>query len=95
MLQSTAISNLDSVSANDAINNNVEIVVHINQTLDGITRNGLQAAILEDNGIFSVEFCPLRYHLLLVQYDRRKLNSRDVLSKVVAQNLSAQIVGPI
>jgi hypothetical protein len=95
MLQSPAISNLDPVSASDAINNNVEIVVHINQTLDGITRNSLQAAILEDNGVFSAEFCPLRYHLLLVQYDRRKLNSRDVLSKVVAQNLSAQIVGPI
>ena len=94
MLQSPAISNLDPGSANNAINN-VEIVVHINQTLDGITRNGLQAAIVEENGVFSAEFCMLRNHLLLVQYDRRKLNSRDVLSKVVAQNLSAQIVGPI
>ncbi|MGB7933260.1 MAG: hypothetical protein WCH04_13730 [Gammaproteobacteria bacterium] len=95
MNHSPVISTIGHSSANDEINNNVEIIVHINETLDGVTRNGLQAAILEDKGVFSAEFCPLRYHLLLVQYDRTKINSRDVLSKVVARNLSAQIVGPI
>jgi hypothetical protein len=91
----SVISTIGPASANDQLNNNVEIIVHINETLDDINRNGLQAAILEDKGVYSAEFCPLRYHLLLVQYDRTKLNSRDVLSKVVARNLSAQIVGPI
>jgi hypothetical protein len=95
MNQSPVISTIGPASANDQLNNNVEIILHINETLDGVTRNGLQAAILEDKGVYSAEFCPLRYHLLLVQYDRTKLNSRDILSKVVAQNLSAQIVGPI
>jgi hypothetical protein len=95
MNHSPVISTIGHISANDEINNNVEMIVHINESLDGITRNSLQAAILEDKGVLSAEFCPLRYHLLLVQYDRTKLNSRDVLSKVVAQNLSAQIVGPI
>lgn len=95
MNHSPVISTIGPVSANDQINNNVEIIVHINETMDDIKRNGLQAAIQEDKGVFSAEFCPLRYHLLLVQYDRTKLNSRDVLSKVVARNLSTQIVGPI
>lgn len=95
MNHSPVISTIGTASANDEINNNVEMLIHINESLDGITRNGLQAAILEDKGVFSAEFCPLRYHLLLVQYDRTKLNSRDILSIVVAQNLSAQIVGPI
>ncbi len=95
MNHSPVISTIRPASANDEINNNVEIIVHINESLDGITRNSLQAAILEDKGVLSAEFCPLRYHLLMVQYDRTKLNSRDVLSKVLAQNLSAQIVGPI
>ena len=95
MNHSSVISTIGPASANDQLNNNVEIIVHINETLDDINRNGLQAAILEDKGVYSAEFCPLRYHLLLVQYDRTKLNSRDVLSKVVARNLSAQIVGPI
>lgn len=95
MNHSSVISTIGPASANDQLNNNVEIIVHINETLDDITRNGLRAAILEDKGVYSAEFCPLRYHLLLIQYDRTKLNSRDVLSKVVARNLSAQIVGPI
>jgi hypothetical protein len=95
MTHSPVISTIGHVSANDEPLNNVEIIVHINETLDGVTRNSLQAAILEDNGVFSAEFCPLRYHLLLVQYNRTKLNSQDVLAKVMAQNLTAQIVGPI
>jgi hypothetical protein len=95
MIHSPGISTTGRVSANDEPVNNVEIIVHINETLDGVGRNGLQAVMLKDNGVFSAEFCPLRYHLLLVQYDRTKLTSRDVLARVVAQNLTAQIVGPI
>jgi hypothetical protein len=95
MNYSPVIGSIGRASANDETNNSVEIIVHINEALDGITRNGLQAAILEDRGVFSAEFCPLRYHLLLVQYDGTRLNSRDILSKVVARNLSARIVGPI
>ena len=95
MNHSSVISTIGPASANDQLNNNVEIIVHINETLDDINRNGLQAAILEDKGVYSAEFCPLRYHLLLIQYDRTKLNSQDILSKVEARNLSAQIVGPI
>jgi hypothetical protein len=95
MHHSPVISAIDPVSVSDAINKNVEIIVHINETLDGITRDGLKATILESKGVFSAEFCPLRFHLLLVQYDRTKVNSREVLSKVVANNLSAQLVGPI
>jgi hypothetical protein len=95
MNHSPNISTAGPASANDETNNSVEIIIHINQTLDDITRSGLQAAILEDKRVYSAEFCPLRYHLLLVQYDRTKLNSGDVLSKVVGRKLSAQIVGPI
>ena len=95
MNHSPVISTIGPASANDQLNNSVEIIVHINEPMDDINRNGLQAAILEDKAVYSAEFCPLRYHLLLVQYDRTKLNSRDVLSKVEARNLSAQIVGPI
>jgi hypothetical protein len=95
MNHSPVIGSIGLASANDETNTGVEIIVHINETLDGVARNGLQASMLEDRGVFSAEFCPLRYHLLLVQYDRTRLNSRDILSKVVARNLSARIVGPI
>ena len=46
MNHSPVISTIGPASANDQLNNNVEIIVHINETLDDINRNGLQAAIL-------------------------------------------------
>jgi hypothetical protein len=95
MNHSPVIGSIGLASANDETSSGVEIIVHINETLDAVARNGLQASMLEDRGVFSAEFCPLRYHLLLVQYDRTRLNSRDILSKVVARNLSARIMGPI
>jgi hypothetical protein len=95
MNYSQVIGSIGRASANDEINNSIEIVVYINETLDGVTRKGLLAAILKDRGVFSAEFCPLRYHLLLVQYDGTRLDSRDILSKVVALNFSARIVGTI
>lgn len=82
-------------SANDAVTINMEIIVHINERLDEVARNCLRHAVVADDGMIAAEFCPLREHLLLVQYDRTKLNSRDVLSKVVAQRCTAQIIGPI
>jgi hypothetical protein len=90
------ISTTGPVPVIDKTNNSIEIVIHINETLDGATRKLLQAAILEkDNGMLSAEFTPLRYHLLVVQYDRKKLNSRGALAIVMAQSLAAQLVGPI
>jgi len=67
-------------SANDEINNNVEIIVHINETLDDVTRNGLQAAILEDKGVFSAEFCPLPIRPDETQFPGRPLESGDAKS---------------
>ena len=46
-------------------------------------------------GINSAEFCPLRYHLMLVEYDRNNINSQDVLSRVKAQNVHAELIGPM
>jgi hypothetical protein len=89
------VSTSGRVCANDAPADNVEVVLHITETLDSVSRNELQAVLLGDNGVFSAEFCPLRYHLLLVQYDSTQMNSRDVLAIVLEQNFTAQILGPI
>jgi hypothetical protein len=83
------------VSANDEPVGHVEVVLHIKEALDSVSRNELQAVMLGDNGVFSAEFCPLRYHLLLVQYDSTQMSSRDVLAIVLAQNFTAQIIAPI
>jgi hypothetical protein len=86
---------LGHVCANDEPVDQVEVVLHIKETLDGVSRNELQAVILADNGVRSAEFCPLRYHLLLVQYDSTQMSPRDVLAIVLEQNFTAQIIGPI
>ena len=83
------------VCANDEPVHHVEMILHIKETLDSVSRNKLQAVMLADNGVCSAEYCPLRYHLLLVQYDSTHMSSRDVLAIVLQQNFTAQIIGPV
>jgi hypothetical protein len=75
--------------------NAVEIVVHISESLEEGQRNNLVSALEKEDGIVSAEFCPLRYHLMLVRYDRNQCSSQDVLSAVDAQHLEARLIGPI
>jgi len=73
----------------------VEIVVHITETLGEQRREGLVAALENNGGITTAEFCPLRYHLMLVRYDRDLYSSQDVLDRVTSQDVSARLIGPV
>ena len=73
----------------------VEVIVHINESLDEERRKGLVEKISKDSGIFSVEFTPLRHHLVRVRYDRETVRSMDILNKIKGQRVNAQLVGPI
>jgi cell division protein FtsX len=73
----------------------VEIVVHISNSLEDEQREKLVSVLEQEDGIISAEFCPLRYHLMLVRYDRGQYSSQDVLGAVGAQNLDARLIGPI
>ena len=75
--------------------NTVEIVVHISETLGEARRKDLVTALEKDESIVSAEFCPLRYHLMLVRYDRDISSSQNVLSRVKDQNYSARLIGPV
>jgi len=79
----------------DETKNAVEIVVHISESLDDAQRNNLVVALEQNEGIVSVEFCPLRFHLMLVRYDRDRNSSQDVLGAVRDQKLQARLIGPI
>ena len=74
---------------------NVEIVVHVDNTLDEGQRSDLVRSLENSEGIFRAEFCPLRYHLMLVQYDRNRIASQDVLGRVTSQSIQAELVGPV
>ena len=73
----------------------VEIIVHVDETLDEPGRADLVNSLQDINGISSAEFCPLRYHLMLINYDKNMLNSQEVLTGVVAQNIHAELIGPV
>jgi hypothetical protein len=73
----------------------VEIIVHITESLGEQQRGDLIAALEGYGGITAAEFCPLRYHLLLVRYDRDLYSSKDVLERVTSQKVSGRLIGPV
>lgn len=73
----------------------VEIVVHIDETLDEHRRQDSKTALAELDGINAAEFCANRFHLMLVAYDPEVTSSRIILNQVLRQGLGAQFVGPI
>jgi len=75
--------------------NTVEIVVHISESLGESKRRDLVAALENEDSIMSAEFCPLRYHLMLVRYNRDIASSQDVLASVKTQNYNARLIGPV
>ena len=74
---------------------NIEIIVHVDETLGEPRRADLVNSLEGINGIKSAEFCPLRYHLMLVNYDRNMLDSQEVLTSVVSRNIHAELIGPV
>ncbi|MGB5179233.1 MAG: hypothetical protein WBP44_10945 [Gammaproteobacteria bacterium] len=73
----------------------VEIVVHVTETLGEKQREELIASLEDNGGITAAEFCPLRFHLLLVRYDRDVYSSQDILNRVASQNVNARLIGPV
>jgi hypothetical protein len=76
-------------------NHIVEIVVHITETLGEQQRGDLVVALEGIGGIATAEFCPLRYHLILVKYDRDLYSSQDVLERVTSHDVRARLIGPV
>ncbi len=72
-----------------------EVVVWLPALLDEQSRDELTHDLEQKSGIQSATFCPIRHHLMLVQYDRNGINSQDVLRYVVDSGTDARLVGPI
>ena len=82
-------------NVNNATNNTVEIVVHVTEELNEDQRDSLAIGLKHTNGIMNAEFCPLRYHLILVRYDTDAFSSQDVLKRINSQEVHAQLIGPV
>ena len=73
----------------------VEVVVHVDNTLNEQQRGGLISHIMERDGVETAHFTPGREHLIVVDYDRDKLHAQDVLGYIQEENTTAELVGPI
>ena len=73
----------------------VEIVVHVDEELGETQRGELVDYLTSTDGVSTAEFCPLRYHLMLVQYDRDRISSQDVIRRVNSRSIHAELIGPI
>ena len=74
---------------------NVEIVVHVDETLTDNQRSNLVSLLEGSAGIDRAEFCPPRNHLMLVQYDQHQMTSQEVLGRVSSQSVHAELIGPV
>ena len=80
---------------NAQIKKSVEIVVHVTEELNESQRDGLVSTLKYTKGILDAEFCPLRYHLMLVRYDTDEFSSQDVLTRITSKDVHAQLIGPV
>ena len=83
---------VQNMSILDEVTNTIEIVVHVSENLEDRQRNNLVVALEEEYGIVSAEFCPFRYHLMLVRYDANMYSSQDLLASVRSQNVNARLM---
>jgi len=79
----------------DESKNAVEIVVHIKEDLGEEQRKLVVSALEKTDGITGAEFCLLRNHLMLVNYDKNVFSSQDALKSFNSLNLHAKLIGPI
>jgi len=73
----------------------IEIVIHVDQTLSEDQRADLVKNLQGFDGVEDARFTPGREHLMLVDYDSSKLHAKDVLGFVQKEHLGAELVGPI
>jgi hypothetical protein len=72
-----------------------EVIVWFPELLDEQSRETLAQDLESKPGIQSAVFCPIRHHLMLVQYAGDGITSQDVLQYVTADGTYARLVGPI
>ena len=72
----------------------VEVVVHVDEALSDGQRSELVSHLKGCDGVEDARFTPGRNHLMLIDYDRVQLHSKDVLGYVREAHTTAELVGP-
>lgn len=70
-----------------------DVTVHIDQTLNARQLDQLEDAFRARDGVVSVHINPKKSHLVLLEYNPRKVYSGDLLSIARVQGLDAELIG--
>lgn len=71
----------------------VDVLVHIDESLDHDDREALVEKVREEDGVISVSLHEKRAHLMMVEYDPQQTTSSRILARVNAQGVHAELVG--
>jgi cell division protein FtsX len=87
-----ATLNFAARAAMDTIHQ-VEVVIHIDESLSDDRRASLVDNLEERDGVEKARFTPGRDHLMVIDYDSNKLRTSDVLNFVKGENVGAELIG--
>jgi len=71
----------------------VEVVVHVDESLSEDQRASLVSKLQERDGVEKARFTTDRNHLMIIDYDSNKLHTSDVLGYVKQENVNAELIG--
>ena len=74
---------------------NIEVVVHIDETLSTPDLNNLESSLCKDFGIEKVYINPTRQHLMLIDFSPEDVNSLQVLNYVKSKGVHAELIGGV
>ncbi len=87
------IKNESEFGTSNKLDHTAEIIVSMPKNLGERQRADLIIALNDDAGTTAAEFCPLRYHLILVRYHRDLFSSQDMLDRITSQYPDARLIG--
>lgn len=72
---------------------NIEVVIHIDESLSTPDIASLEQSLCEDYGIEKAHVNPTRQHLMLVDFSPESVNSMQVLDYVKNKGVHAELIG--
>ncbi len=73
--------------------NLVDLIIHVNESLDPAARESLELDLRKQNGVIAPRFNRQTSHLLLIAYNPQEVASQTLLNRVAAHGYTAQLVG--
>lgn len=70
-----------------------DVTIHIDEDTDAEFRERIQDNLRELDGVMAASSHDNRPHLLIVEYDPERVNSRTLLDTVTANGVHAQLIG--